>query len=129
MSGSSVMRLKKDILMKKKCLTIFTPRLPITFWVLHFINHCSSQGGLVLLIYFCYNKHLELKGIWGGGNPKPFQYTEIQKHRFGLKDKNAAADRKVPLQPLAFTAKDGKISRYNLRKVCSHLHVGCTICH
>ena len=20
-------------------------------------------------------------GIWGGGNPKPFKYTEIQKHR------------------------------------------------
>lgn len=20
-------------------------------------------------------------GIWGGGNPKPFKYTEIQRHR------------------------------------------------
>lgn len=56
-------------------------------------------------------------GIWGGGNPKPFMYTEIQRHRFGLKDRNAAADRKVPMQPLVFVGKDGKISRYNLRKV------------
>ncbi|CAL8088657.1 unnamed protein product [Orchesella dallaii] len=55
-------------------------------------------------------------GLWGGGNPKPFQYTEIQRHRFGLKDRNAAADRKVPMQPLVFVGKDGKISRYNLRK-------------
>jgi hypothetical protein len=58
-------------------------------------------------------------GIWGGGNPKPFKYTEIQRHRFNLQDKEGAADRKVPLQPLAFTGKDGKISRYNLRKVTS----------
>ena len=21
-------------------------------------------------------------GIWGGGNPKPFKYTEIQRHRY-----------------------------------------------
>lgn len=23
-------------------------------------------------------------GIWGGGNPKPFKYTEIQRHRCGF---------------------------------------------
>jgi len=56
-------------------------------------------------------------GIWGGGNPKPFKYTEIQRHRFNLADKEGAADRKVPLQPLVFTGKEGKITRYNLRKV------------
>lgn len=61
-------------------------------------------------------------GIWGGGNPKPFMYTEIQRHRFGLKDRNAAADRKVPQQPLTFVGKDGKISRYNLRKVSQLLY-------
>jgi len=60
-------------------------------------------------------------GIWGGGTPKPFQYTEIQRHRFNLPNKYGEADRKVPLQPLVFTAKDGKISRYNLRKV---KHIG-----
>ena len=26
-------------------------------------------------------------GMWGGGTPKPFKFTEIQKHRFGLKSK------------------------------------------
>lgn len=57
-------------------------------------------------------------GIWGGGNPKPFKYTEIQRHRFNLADKEGIADRKVPVQPLVFYAKDGKVSRYNLRKVC-----------
>ncbi|XP_011493787.1 PREDICTED: NACHT and WD repeat domain-containing protein 2 [Ceratosolen solmsi marchali] len=55
-------------------------------------------------------------GIWGGGNPKPFKYTEIQRHRFNLQDKEGVADRKVPEQPLAFYSKEGKISRYNLRK-------------
>ncbi|XP_045465419.1 NACHT and WD repeat domain-containing protein 2 [Harmonia axyridis] len=55
-------------------------------------------------------------GIWGGGVPKPFKYTEIQRHRFNLTDKEGVADRKVPVQPLVFYSKDGKISRYNLRK-------------
>ncbi|PSN30262.1 hypothetical protein C0J52_18638 [Blattella germanica] len=55
-------------------------------------------------------------GIWGGGNPKPFKYTEIQRHRFNLTDKEGSADRKVPIQPLVFYTKDGKVSRYNLRK-------------
>ncbi|KAF9823507.1 hypothetical protein SFRURICE_011360 [Spodoptera frugiperda] len=39
-------------------------------------------------------------GIWGGGIPKPFKYTEIQRHRFNLADREGVADRKVPLQPL-----------------------------
>ncbi|KAG7296838.1 hypothetical protein JYU34_019694 [Plutella xylostella] len=55
-------------------------------------------------------------GIWGGGNPKPFKYTEIQRHRFNLADKEGVADRKVPLQPLVFTSADGANKRYNLRK-------------
>lgn len=55
-------------------------------------------------------------GIWGGGNPKPFKYTEIQRHRFGLADKEGSADRKVPIQPLVFASKDGSVTRYNLRK-------------
>ena len=37
--------------------------------------------------------------------------------RFNLKEKEGEADRKVPLQTLAFLAKDGSVSRYNLRKV------------
>lgn len=56
-------------------------------------------------------------GIWGGGIPKPFKFTEIQRHRFGLADKEGSADRKVPIQPLVFTSKDGLSKRYNLRKV------------
>ncbi|XP_014210635.1 NACHT and WD repeat domain-containing protein 2 [Copidosoma floridanum] len=55
-------------------------------------------------------------GIWGGGKPKPFKFTEIQRHRFNLQDKEGVADRKVPEQPLAFYSKEGKLSRYNLRK-------------
>ncbi|BES94311.1 NAHypothetical proteinT domain [Nesidiocoris tenuis] len=55
-------------------------------------------------------------GIWGGGVPKPFKYTEIQRHRFNLTDREGSADRKVPVQPLVFYSKDGKVSRYNLRK-------------
>lgn len=56
-------------------------------------------------------------GIWGGGIAKPFKYTEIQRHRFNLQDKEGAADRKVPIQPLVFQSADGVITRYNLRKV------------
>lgn len=56
-------------------------------------------------------------GIWGGGNPKPFKYTEIQRHRFNLQNKEGSADRKVPVQPLVFYSKEGIVTRYNLRKV------------
>ncbi|XP_069948531.1 NACHT and WD repeat domain-containing protein 2 [Cherax quadricarinatus] len=55
-------------------------------------------------------------GMWGGGVPKPFKYTEIQRHRFNLKSKEGLADRKVPPQPLVFYNKEGKVTRYNLRK-------------
>ncbi|XP_044733634.1 NACHT and WD repeat domain-containing protein 2 [Chrysoperla carnea] len=55
-------------------------------------------------------------GIWGGGNPKPFKFTEIQRHRFNLTDKEGVADRKVPVQPLVFYSSDGVPCRYNLRK-------------
>lgn len=55
-------------------------------------------------------------GTWGGGNPKPFKYTEIQRYRFGLKNPEGTADRKVPLQPLVFHTKDGRVSGYNKRK-------------
>ncbi|XP_026317171.1 NACHT and WD repeat domain-containing protein 2 [Hyposmocoma kahamanoa] len=55
-------------------------------------------------------------GIWGGGTPKPFKYTEIQRHRFNLADREGVADRKVPMQPLVFTSADGCMKRYNLRK-------------
>ena len=55
-------------------------------------------------------------GKWGGGIPKPFKFTEIQKHRFGLKSKDSEADRQIPAMPLVFYTKDGEISRYNLRK-------------
>ena len=37
--------------------------------------------------------------------------------RFNLKSKEGLADRKVPAQPLVFYNKEGKITRYNLRKV------------
>ena len=56
-------------------------------------------------------------GTYGGGKPKPFKYTEIQRHRFGLKSKEAAEDRQVPEMPLAFKTSDGKLLRYNLRKL------------
>lgn len=43
----------------------------------------------------------------------------ITHRRFGLTDKEGSADRKVPIQPLVFTSKDGSSKRYNLRKVIS----------
>ena len=56
-------------------------------------------------------------GTYGGGKPKPFRYTEIQRHRFGLKSKEAAEDRQVPDMPLAFRSSTGQLLRYNLRKL------------
>jgi hypothetical protein len=61
-------------------------------------------------------------GIWGG-RPKPFQFTENQKRMFNLTTTDGEADRKVPAQPLIFTAKnaaaaaDTSTVRYNLRKL------------
>ena len=55
-------------------------------------------------------------GKYGGGIPKAFKFTEIQKHRFNLASKDSEADRQIPAMPLVFLTKDGKISRYNLRK-------------
>ncbi|KAF5284944.1 hypothetical protein FQA39_LY16899 [Lamprigera yunnana] len=69
-----------------------------------------------MAMYFHSNIADYYLGIWGGGKPKPFKYTEIQRHRFNLTDKEGIADRKVPLQPLVFLTKDGKVARYNLRK-------------
>ncbi|XP_054714444.1 NACHT and WD repeat domain-containing protein 2-like [Uloborus diversus] len=55
-------------------------------------------------------------GTWGGGIPKPFKYTEVQRYRFGLKNAEGTADRKVPLQPLVFYSNDGRVAGYNKRK-------------
>ena len=68
------------------------------------------------LIYFHSMMSDFFLGRYGGGIPKAFKFTEIQKHRFGLKSKDSEADRQVPAMPLVFYTKDGKISRYNLRK-------------
>ncbi|KAJ8313494.1 hypothetical protein KUTeg_008055 [Tegillarca granosa] len=56
-------------------------------------------------------------GTWGGGVPKPFEYTENQRRMFHLADLKGESDRKVPLQPLEFTDKSGNVIRYNLRKL------------
>lgn len=56
-------------------------------------------------------------GVWGGGVPKPFEYSEHQRRMFHLSDLKGDCDRKVPLQPLAFHDADGKITRYNGRKL------------
>jgi hypothetical protein len=61
-------------------------------------------------------------GIWGG-RPKPFQFTENQKRMFNLTTTDGEADRKVPAQPLVFTANNAAATvdtatvRYNLRKL------------
>lgn len=56
-------------------------------------------------------------GVWGGGVPKPFEYTELQCQRFGLESSRGSSDRKVPEQPLFFADETGRINRYNLRKL------------
>uniref|UniRef100_A0A0K0FUG2 NACHT domain-containing protein n=1 Tax=Strongyloides venezuelensis TaxID=75913 RepID=A0A0K0FUG2_STRVS len=56
-------------------------------------------------------------GIYGGGVKKAFQFTDLQKQRFGLFEKEGLADRKVPLQPNVFYDKEKKVKRYNNRKL------------
>jgi hypothetical protein len=61
-------------------------------------------------------------GIWGGC-AKPFQFSEHQKRMFNLTTTDGEADRKVPAQPLIFTANnaastaDTSTVRYNVRKL------------
>lgn len=63
---------------------------------------------------FYSNLDFFLVGIWGGV-PKPFQYTDLQKQRFGVIESEGLADRKVPKQPNIFHGKDS--DRYNCRKL------------
>ena len=56
-------------------------------------------------------------GVWGGGKPKPFEYTEGQRKMFSLEQKGGESDRKVPLQPLVFLDENGRAVRHNLRKL------------
>ena len=44
------------------------------------------------------------------------RYTELIRQRCGVKGKMGKSDRKVPAQPNVFKGKDGKVSRYNMRK-------------
>lgn len=56
-------------------------------------------------------------GIWGGGRPKPFEYTEQQRKMFQKMEKGGESDRKVPEQPLVFVDENGRMMRHNLRKL------------
>ena len=56
------------------------------------------------------------QGIWGGGQCKPFTYSDIQLALMSIDGKqNDAADRKVPLQPLILGTDPVVV--YNLRKL------------
>ena len=60
-------------------------------------------------------------GVWAG-RPKPFQFSDNQKRMFNLTSTDGEADRKVPAQPLIFTATNDKSAvsstvRYNLRRL------------
>uniref|UniRef100_A0AC35UEM1 NACHT domain-containing protein n=1 Tax=Rhabditophanes sp. KR3021 TaxID=114890 RepID=A0AC35UEM1_9BILA len=56
-------------------------------------------------------------GIWGAGIPKPFNFTDLQRQRFSLYEKEGLADRKVPSQPNVLLAQEGEKTRYNTRKL------------
>lgn len=60
-------------------------------------------------------------GTWAGVE-KSFVYTENQRQRFAITDREGFADRKVPPQPNFYTLKDGKTRRYNLRKLAELPH-------
>ena len=55
-------------------------------------------------------------GSWSRGRAKPYQFTQQQRARLGIKGRIGEADRKVASQPLVYLDKDGFVSRFNLRK-------------
>ena len=91
-----------------------------TFLVVFFSREAAKQRYLSDETKYKYFHNIMSEyfvGTYGGGKPKPFRYTEIQRHRFGLKSKEAAEDRQVPDMPLAFRSSTGQLLRYNLRKL------------
>lgn len=71
---------------------------------------------------FCMSIHSMIADYFLGkwyNVPKPFQYSEKQMKKLGLKSPNSEADRKVAAQPIAFTYEEaGKMKkRYNKRKL------------
>ena len=55
-------------------------------------------------------------GTWSKGRAKPFNYTQQQRAKLGIKGREGQADRKVTAQPLVYYDKEGYRSRFNLRK-------------
>ena len=55
-------------------------------------------------------------GTWSKGVAKPYRFTQQQRAKFGIKEREGQADRKVAAQPLVYLDKDGHLSRFNLRK-------------
>lgn len=57
------------------------------------------------------------RGTWGGGKPKPFQYTQAQVTRFKLQSAASSKDRQVPTQPYVWVEKGDGAKRFNKRKL------------
>ena len=55
-------------------------------------------------------------GTWSGGRAKPYTFTQQQRANLGLVGRSGEADRKVAAQPLVYLDKEGRLSRFNLRK-------------
>ena len=62
-------------------------------------------------------------GKYGGGIPKAFRFTEIQKHRFNLKSKDSEADRQIPAMPNVFYTKGIYIGIWGITKFLDHSEV------
>jgi len=54
-------------------------------------------------------------GTWSEGRAKPFEYSELQRQRFGIKEKVGKADRKVPQQPNIFNGQDQEERQKGMR--------------
>ena len=55
-------------------------------------------------------------GVWGGGKPKPFVYTDRMMRRLSISVAESEADRMVPEQPLRWYDESKKtVTGYNLR--------------
>ena len=55
-------------------------------------------------------------GTWSKSVAKPYKFTQQQRAKFGIKEREGLADRKVAAQPLVYLDKEGHLSRFNLRK-------------
>lgn len=86
----------------------------IYFFIIYFMAENLTLASMISKL------SLTVAGTYGGGQNKPFKYSETQRALLGRDKLEDERDRKVPLQPLLLSAPGHPQHRrvqYNLRKL------------